>query len=396
MKKIVALSCVLACLTAMAGVPQMNSASVTGNRFCLLHVYEWTESANGNVQVSTGDPFYQGGWTVTLAAGESGTVIVEGGITPFGLNQPMLVNASSGTVTLEVGDEPFATETGQRIESNDYTTTTVDSTVYYYVVNEDWLVNGGALANVTGEVLSDGSIHIADGFAIYVETVKTTTVKSKGVIVNEFTDETHTTSPIYRDTWLMMPNGKHEFVCQSDGLTCSVDVFIRQEGDQVYVTNLYGYGAPECYMVLNDDGTMTYPGQPLRDIEDTMSPGGAGFWYNSNGNALGNEGNATTQAITWGLTIPTDNVQTWDGWTNNVLHYTNGSHFVVPTGGLRGDVDGNGSVTIDDVTALIDYLLGGDSSLVNLANADCNLDGGVTIDDVTELIDYLLGGEWHN
>ena len=124
-----------------------------------------------------------------------------------------------------------------------------------------------------------------------------------------------------------------------------------------------------------------------------MSPGGAGFWYNSNGNALGNEGNVTTEAITWGLTIPTDNVQTWDGWTNNVLYYTNGNHFVVPTDGLRGDVDGNGSVTIDDVTALIDYLLGTAGS-INEANADCDLSGGITIDDVTALIDYLLSGTW--
>lgn len=377
----------------MAGVPQLKSASVTGNRFCLLHVYEWTESANGDIQVSTGDPFYQGGWTVTLVAGESGTVMVEGGITPFELDQPLLVNASSGKVTLEVGDEPFATVTGQRTESNDYTTTTVDSTVYYYVVNEDWLVNGAALANVTGELLADGSIHIADGFAIYVETVKTTTVKSKGVVVNEFTDETHSTSPIYRETWLMMPNGKHEFVRESDGETCSVDVFIRQEGDQVYVTNLYGYGAPEIYMTLANGGTMNYPGQPLRDIDDTLSPGGAGFWYNSNGVSLGNQGNVTTETITWGLTIPTDNVQTWDGWNNNVLYYTNGNHFVVPGDGLRGDVDNSGDVSIDDVTALIDFLLGTNAS-INETNADCYLDGDVTIDDVTALIDYLLTGVW--
>ena len=59
--------------------------------------------------------------------------------------------------------------------------------------------------------------------------------------------------------------------------------------------------------------------------------------------------------------------------------------------GVRGDVDGNGSVTIDDVTLLIDSLLKGNSA----GNAaDVNLDGEVSIDDVTALIDYLLKGNW--
>ena len=57
---------------------------------------------------------------------------------------------------------------------------------------------------------------------------------------------------------------------------------------------------------------------------------------------------------------------------------------------LRGDVDGNGSVDISDVSALIDYLLSGNSSGVNLAGADVDGDGDVTISDVAGLIDMLL------
>ena len=51
-------------------------------------------------------------------------------------------------------------------------------------------------------------------------------------------------------------------------------------------------------------------------------------------------------------------------------------------------------VTIADVSALIDYLLTGDASLINTANADTNLDTEITIADVSALIDYLLTGEW--
>ena len=53
-----------------------------------------------------------------------------------------------------------------------------------------------------------------------------------------------------------------------------------------------------------------------------------------------------------------------------------------------GDVNGDGSVTISDVTALIDILLGSGTAP---AVADVNGDGNVTISDVTALIDMLLG-----
>ena len=57
---------------------------------------------------------------------------------------------------------------------------------------------------------------------------------------------------------------------------------------------------------------------------------------------------------------------------------------------LRGDVDDDGNVNIDDVTALIDYLLGTNDN-INVQNADVDESGDVSIDDVTALIDILLG-----
>jgi len=58
---------------------------------------------------------------------------------------------------------------------------------------------------------------------------------------------------------------------------------------------------------------------------------------------------------------------------------------------LLGDVNNDGYVTISDVTALIDYLLGGDVTNFNALNANVNQDSGITIADVTALIDLLLG-----
>ena len=61
---------------------------------------------------------------------------------------------------------------------------------------------------------------------------------------------------------------------------------------------------------------------------------------------------------------------------------------------LRGDVDNSGDVKIGDVTALINYLLSGDATNVNLLAADCDENGDVKIADVTALINYLLSGNW--
>ena len=58
----------------------------------------------------------------------------------------------------------------------------------------------------------------------------------------------------------------------------------------------------------------------------------------------------------------------------------------------RGDVNGDGRVTVKDLTLLIDYLLSGDDTGIVLGNADVNRKGGVGVSDLTALIDLLLYG----
>ena len=57
----------------------------------------------------------------------------------------------------------------------------------------------------------------------------------------------------------------------------------------------------------------------------------------------------------------------------------------------HGDVNCDGYVNINDVTALINYLLSGEQPS---DKADTNQDGKVSIGDVTTLINYLLSGRW--
>ncbi len=94
-----------------------------------------------------------------------------------------------------------------------------------------------------------------------------------------------------------------------------------------------------------------------------------------------------------------------DGWKYfaNYCHYSGGSlapdnstswyTIVFPQEQpyVLGDVNNDGVANINDVTDLIDYLLGLNTGDINATAADCNTDGAVDINDVTSLIDMLLG-----
>ena len=73
---------------------------------------------------------------------------------------------------------------------------------------------------------------------------------------------------------------------------------------------------------------------------------------------------------------------------------SNPGYFTDKNAGQRGDVNGDNSVNIADVTTLINYLLSHNATGLNLQNANCNLDSTINIADVTALINYLLSHSW--
>jgi len=64
----------------------------------------------------------------------------------------------------------------------------------------------------------------------------------------------------------------------------------------------------------------------------------------------------------------------------------------VPSAGIKGDVNGDNDVNINDVTALINYVLSGDPSGIHMENADIVVDQDININDVTALIHRVLTG----
>ena len=95
---------------------------------------------------------------------------------------------------------------------------------------------------------------------------------------------------------------------------------------------------------------------------------------------------------------------TTDAYSNAILHVPAGTtnNYKARTGWKRftivenippftlGDTNGDGMTSIQDVTLLIDYLLGCDVIEFNVNSADVNQNGRIDIGDITTLIDLLL------
>ena len=75
----------------------------------------------------------------------------------------------------------------------------------------------------------------------------------------------------------------------------------------------------------------------------------------------------------------------WVAVDNYVLRYY-GPHKL-----LQGDINADGQVTIADVTALVNIILGKNDQQTDTCTADINADGQVTIADVTALVNIILG-----
>lgn len=60
---------------------------------------------------------------------------------------------------------------------------------------------------------------------------------------------------------------------------------------------------------------------------------------------------------------------------------------------IPGDANADGHVTQDDLSTLVSYVLGNNSSDVNIYNADINGDGAISIADVTALIEKLQSSD---
>lgn len=63
----------------------------------------------------------------------------------------------------------------------------------------------------------------------------------------------------------------------------------------------------------------------------------------------------------------------------------------IATDQIKGDVNGDGYVNMNDVTFVINIILGKNETEYELATADVNGDGFINMNDVTAIINIILG-----
>ena len=160
---------------------------------------------------------------------------------------------------------------------------------------------------------------------------------------------------------------------------------IYTDFDEIFVFN------PDEYPEFTEPTTDVY----IFNLLDAAAPGTPPHfehWFvhfekkTNHVEVLAEEGIEMDPFFQWRIGIQTH--YTVDGVTasSNIVYLE-----VFPKPDATGDVNLDGSVTIADVTALIDYLLGSEVTPFSKFNADLVDDAKITIADVTALIDLLLG-----
>ena len=185
--------------------------------------------------------------------------------------------------------------------------------------------------------------------------------------------------------WLPSPNGNEFFMLENRQQT-RWDAYLPGHG--MLITRVEYYRSRWSSNTINADASHMFY-EILR--------AGNGFGSNSNDPFPG------TDNVTEINNLTTPNLMTWDGQANEYginnisekdaiinFNVVNGDGTTPEHGFDVGDVNHDQSVSIDDVTDLIDYLLGCNFDICTVC-ADVDGSGDVSIDDVTALIDMLLG-----
>ena len=185
--------------------------------------------------------------------------------------------------------------------------------------------------------------------------------------------------------WLPSPNGNEIFMIENRQQT-GWDTYLPGHG--MLITRVEYYHSRWSSNTINANASHMYY-EILR--------AGNGFGSNPSDPFPG------TDHVTEINNFTSPDLMTWDGQANEyginnisekegiiTFNVVNGDGTAPEHGFELGDVNHDQSVSIKDVTNLIDYLLGGSVDICTVC-ADVNGNGEVSIADVTALIDMLLG-----
>ena len=104
----------------------------------------------------------------------------------------------------------------------------------------------------------------------------------------------------------------------------------------------------------------------------------------------GNMGNTSTANV---ITLQADEFDAGTYYVKITRRSGSGGYRLTYNGPtMTGDVDSDGTLTINDVTSFIDYLMGSPNANFFELDADVDGNGGIDVTDLTEIIDMMLLG----
>ena len=139
------------------------------------------------------------------------------------------------------------------------------------------------------------------------------------------------------------------------------------------VTTISDYAFRDCY-VLNDVYCL------IEDLSNVTIGRSVFYVYPPTGNSFDYSGR--TLHIPMGTRASYKAETDWSRFFGAIVEM---EPTVVP-----GDIDGDGKLTVSDVTDLVDKILDGSATIENLPAADVNGDGVISIADIADIIDLIL------
>ncbi len=247
---------------------RLSADNVTGDKIMFMLGYDYNSDLGKVVLI---DDYLQGGWNATVTEESPG--VLKASYMYYYLPVTINVNYDAKTAEMEMGT--LATfQWSNTVGSIQYDTTQV-----VMIVNEDYILNApnGNLTNIPGTLNDEGSLHFPNGYCYYI--IEYCTKTQNG---NVTCDTISFRSPFLRDTYLMTPNGKHQYdaVDEVQGISWPEedDVYMYQADDTTAIIwNMWTCGNRNMVMYIHEDGTMEFPSLQVAEtyerINETLHPG---------------------------------------------------------------------------------------------------------------------------
>ena len=216
-------------LLAKKSPRRLTAEELTGPRIISYEMHEY-DFETGN----TGEQFQMGIIADAEATEDEGMMVIPNFYGPAPL--PFRIDVEEGGII----PSGLVWTIYRQITAPDGDQIVRDTLINYYVVPEESISVGRVQDPnyITGYMIEDGSIGITDAFVFLIETITRTTAIGSDPSI----DTTWTCSPLFTNTLLMVPNGKHDYLPQTTSINPGVLHGVgRKFGDIIF--NIVNDGA---------------------------------------------------------------------------------------------------------------------------------------------------------